>query len=68
MLTTGVDSSSTMVSTALLLKPSVAPPVGLASVRFTVWFGFWKVLSLIMMVKVFFVSPGAKVRVFETER
>ncbi len=52
-----------MVSTVVACPPSVAPPVGPLSVRFTVSFPSTAVSLTIGTVNVLVVSPSANVRV-----
>jgi hypothetical protein len=52
-----------MVSTAVAWLPSVAPPVGLLSVRLIVSLPSTTVSLMIGTVKVLLVSPAAKVNV-----
>ena len=59
------QSLSTMVRTAVLRVPRVAPPVGLERVRMTVSLGSSRASSMIGIVKVRVVWPAAKVKVPE---
>ena len=57
------QSLSTMVRTAVLRVPRVAPPVGLERVRMTVSLGSSRASFMIGIVKVPLVWPAAKVKV-----